>query len=101
MLSVPVKSLIFSLLLALTVMPILAEDAPLNTLTDAEKAAGWKLLFDGKDASQWWREYKKDKMPEKWVVEDGTLVRKGPGNIITKEQFESFEFSIEWKISEG
>ena len=24
-----------------------------NVLTDAEKAEGWSLLFDGKDLSQW------------------------------------------------
>ena len=70
------KSFIFSLLLALTLTPLVAADVPLNTLTDAEKAAGWKLLFDGKDASASWREYKKDKLPEGWVAEDGALVRK-------------------------
>jgi hypothetical protein len=72
-----------------------------NRLSPGEKAAGWELLFDGKDASQWWRGYKKEKLPDGWVVEDGALVRKGGGDIITKDKFESFEFSIEWKISEG
>lgn len=86
--------------LALSVR-LFAADAPLNELTAAEKAAGWKLLFDGKDASTWWRGYKKDKLPEGWKAEDGALVRHGGGDIITKEQFESFEFSVDWKISEG
>ena len=72
-----------------------------NELTAEEKASGWQLLFDGKDASQWWRGYKKDKLPDGWKVEDGALVRHGGGDIITKEQYESFEFSIDWKISEG
>jgi hypothetical protein len=72
-----------------------------NTISDAEKTAGWQLLFDGQDAAQWWRGYKKDELPEGWVVENGALVRKGKGDIITKEQYESFELSIEWKISEG
>ena len=72
-----------------------------NELNDAEKAAGWKLLFDGKDPSAHWRGYRKDKLPEQWVAEDGALVRKGGGDIITKEQYENFEFSIEWKISPG
>ena len=72
-----------------------------NELNDAEKAAGWKLLFDGKDPSAHWRGYKKDKLPEQWIAEDGALVRKGGGDIITKEQYENFEFSIEWKISPG
>jgi hypothetical protein len=72
-----------------------------NTLSQEEVAEGWKLLFDGKDASQHFRGYKKETLPDKWVVEDGALVRKGGGDVITKEKYESFELSIEWKISEG
>ena len=94
------KRLLLSLLLVVSGVAF-AEDAAPNTLTDAEKTAGWKLLFDGKDASASWRGYKKDKLPEKWVAEDGALVRKGGGDIVTKDQYESFEFSIDWKISEG
>ena len=85
------------LLLAVAATAFAAE----NELTDAEKAAGWKLLFDGKDASAHWRGYKKDKLPDKWIVEDGALVRKGGGDIVTKEEFENFELSIDWKISPG
>lgn len=72
-----------------------------NTLTKEEAAEGWVLLFDGKDASQHFRGYKKETLPDKWVVEDGTLARKGGGDVITKEKYENFELSIEWKISEG
>ena len=47
--------------------------APANQLTDEEKAAGWKLLFDGK-TTQGWRTFKKQTFPDKgWVVEDGWL----------------------------
>jgi opacity protein-like surface antigen len=95
------KALILSLLAIFTASAAFAADAAPNTLTDAEKAAGWKLLFDGKDASQWWRGYKKDTLPDQWKAEDGALVRHGGGDIITKDQFESFEFSVDWKISEG
>jgi hypothetical protein len=94
------KSLLASLVLVFA-LPCFAEDAPPNTLTDAEKSAGWRLLFDGKDAAKWWHGYKKDKLPAEWVVEDGALVRKGGGNIVTNDEFESFELSIDWKISEG
>lgn len=76
-----------------------AED--MNVLTKAEADAGWVLLFDGKDASQHFRGYKKEALPEQWVVEDGALARKGGGDVITKEKYENFEFSIDWKISEG
>jgi hypothetical protein len=92
--------------LTLTALALLstshAQNAAPNTLTAAEEAAGWKLLFDGKDANAHWRGYKKEKLPEGWVAKDGALVReKGGGDIITREQFDSFEFSVDWNISEG
>lgn len=97
------KRLILPILLALAATPLFAADPAPNTLTDAEKAAGWKLLFDGKDASQWWRGYKKDTLPKQWAIEEDALVlqAKGGGDIITKDQYESFELSVDWKISEG
>lgn len=95
------KTLLFSLCALSFVAAAVAQDAAPNTLSEAEAKNGWKLLFDGKDASQHWRGYKKDKLPDQWVVENGALVRKGGGDIITKEQFDSFELSIDWKISEG
>jgi Domain of Unknown Function (DUF1080) len=90
----------FLLSLTLAAVTALAGD---NELTDSEKGAGWKLLFDGRDASAHWRGYKKDNTSDKWVAKDGALVLtgKGGGDIITKDQFENFEFSIEWKISPG
>lgn len=79
-----------------------AEDAPINELGHDEKTAGWKLLFDGEDASPWWRGYKKDELPAGWKVENGMLIRRAAaGDIITRDQFESFELSIDWKISPG
>ena len=77
-----------------------------NSLTDAETAAGWKLLFDGKTTTGW-RGYQKQEMPPGWSVIDGTLVKvkagaggKGAGggdDIVTTEAFESFELTLEWK----
>jgi hypothetical protein len=75
---------------------------PLNTLTDEEKAAGWKLLFDGKTTSGW-RNYKKPDISPAWKVQDGALTRaeKGAGDIVTTEQYAAFEFSLEYNISAG
>jgi hypothetical protein len=98
------KAAILSLLVTLFLgTPLLqASDAPVNELGEQEKAEGWKLLFDGEDANPWWRGYKKDGLPDGWKVENDTLVRKGKGgDIITKDQFESFEFALDWKISTG
>lgn len=89
------------LLLALSIIAMTAADAPLNTLTDAETKAGWTLLFDGKSLAHW-RGYKKDTLPDGWKVEaDGSFCRHGGGDIVTKEQFGSFELMIDWKISPG
>jgi hypothetical protein len=48
-----------------------------------------------------WRGYKKDAVPEQWVVEDGAiyLTGGGGGDLITREQYESFDLTMEWKIS--
>ena len=73
-----------------------------NTLTEEEQAAGWQLLFNGEDMAQW-RNFKKDSLHKKWVVQDGTmtLTKKGGGDIVTREQYGEFELQLEWKISEG
>src|SRR5215218_7614901 len=86
------KRLLLPVLVALAATPLFAVEN--NTLTAAEEAAGWKLLFDGKDASKWWRGYKQERFPDKWAARDGVLVCEGGGDIITKDQFESFELSL-------
>lgn len=71
-----------------------------NTLTEAEKKDGWKLLFDGKDLSNF-RNYKAEGVNEKWQVKDGafTLTEKGGGDIITKEEYGAFEIKLDYKIA--
>jgi len=73
-----------------------------NTLTAEEAAAGWKLLFDGKTVDAW-RGFKQEGLPKGWVADNGTLyfTGDGGGDIISKEAYESFEMSLDWKISEG
>lgn len=72
-----------------------------NTLSDKEKSDGWKLLFDGKSTAGW-RGFKKDKCPDGWKAVDGSLARvEGGGDIVSAEQFDSFELAFDWKISEG
>lgn len=75
-----------------------------NQLSDGEKAAGWRLLFDGK-TTKGWRNFKKLTFPEKgWVVEEGCLkhiANGGGGDIITVDQFDDFELQWEWRIPAG
>jgi len=75
-----------------------------NTLTEQEKAAGWKLAFDGKTTTGW-RGFKKDKFPDAgWVVREGNLVHeggKGGGDIVLNDPYADFEFQCEWKVAKG
>lgn len=73
-----------------------------NTKKSSSSAGSWKTLFDGKNTDAW-RGYGKQTLPEGWQVKDGTLtlVSKGAGDIITKDEYENFELELEWKISEG
>ncbi|HTI05804.1 MAG TPA: DUF1080 domain-containing protein [Gemmatimonadales bacterium] len=72
-----------------------------NTLTDNERAAGWRLLFDGTTTAGW-RNYGKPNLSSGWVVQDGALTRTGAGgDIITTDQFTNFELTIDWKIEPG
>lgn len=74
---------------------------PQNVLTEDERQAGWRLLFDGQ-SPRGWRGYKKDRFPDGWQARDGCLVRVGPGgDICTEEEFDNFELQLEWRISAG
>jgi hypothetical protein len=87
-------------LTAFAAVNALAADAP-NTLTDSEKAAGWKLLFDGK-TNAGWVALGKSEFPAGWAVEDGLLKRTtGGGDIVTKESYENFELTWDWNIGKA
>jgi hypothetical protein len=92
------------LISALVVSAVLAQPAAPNTLTPAEQAAGWQLLFDG-TSTEHWTGYRRDEFPKKgWSVEDGCIrVHKGGGggDIVTRAQWSDFEFSCEFKVDKG
>lgn len=71
------------------------------SLTADEKAAGWKLLFDGTTLAGW-RSYKSETPPTGWRASNGELIRDGAGgDLMTKEQFGDFELRLDWKISKN
>lgn len=87
------------------------EPVPLNTLTDAEKAQGWILLFDGA-SSEGWRGVNKTNFPASWIIEDNSLKCQGSGRgeagavdggdiLYAKQQFSNFNLKVDWKIAEG
>lgn len=75
-----------------------------NTLTAAEKAAGWQLLFDGRTLDAW-RGYRREALPDAgWEIRDGTVrtVAKVKGaELITRRKFTDFEFAWEWRVAPG
>ena len=75
-----------------------------NTLTAAEAAAGWTLLFDGKMLDAW-RGYRRETLPDAgWEIKDGTLrtVAKVKGaELITRKTFKDFELTWEWRVAPG
>jgi hypothetical protein len=86
---------------ALTAQAVPKDASVPNVLTPAERAAGWRLLFDGR-TTDGWRGFKKASMPSAWKVVDGALTRTGDGgDIVTTQKFKSFELTLEWKVAPG
>jgi len=92
---------------------VAATNAAPNTLSSAERAAGWRLLFDGHSFAGW-RGLGYESVPTAhWVVENGTIkkiankdVAMGPdgkrprgGDLISDAAFTDFELSWDWKIT--
>ncbi|NIJ19086.1 hypothetical protein FHS95_000755 [Sphingomonas naasensis] len=73
-----------------------------NRLSDGERRAGWKLLWDGKTGAGW-RSAKGGAFPAKgWAIRDGVLsVEGGGGDIVTERDYGDFELSVDFRLSPG
>jgi len=80
----------------------------LNTLSDAEQADGWKLLFDGKSLAGW-HGYNGGDIGA-WSVSDCAITSAGTESnygsdmrvdLISDAEYTNFELGIEWKASTG
>jgi len=86
-----------------------------NELTAAERAAGWRLLFDGRTLTGW-RGLGYDSVPTAhWKVTDGAIEKIASGNVpkladgqpahggdlMTVDSFGDFELAFEWKVAPG
>lgn len=106
------RFLVAAIVTALTASTAFAQP---NTLTAAERSAGWKLLFDGTTLTGW-RGLGYDSIPTAhWKVEDGTIHKipngqiprladgqpAAGGDLMTIATFQDFEFAWEWKIGPG
>lgn len=89
--------------------------SPVNYLSEADREAGWEMLFDG-STFDGWRGLGRDHIPEgHWEIEDGTIrkvasgdVPTAPdgqplegGDILSEDTFEDFELVLEWRVSEA
>jgi hypothetical protein len=90
-------------------VPGAAEAGEPNTLTEEEKAAGWRLLWDGK-TTDGWRSARREEFPKAgWEIKDGMLIinetggaeSAAAGDIITREKFSDFELQLNFKITPG
>lgn len=70
------------------------------SMTPAEKAAGWILLFDGKTLDGWMTSGEK---PSKVPVEDGAINPHGCGGymMIHEKTWGDFELALDFAISKG
>lgn len=80
-----------------------------NTLSDQEKADGWRLLWDGQTTTGW-RSPKSDSFPTKsWqitngefcVVSSGNAEAQAGGDIITTERYANFDLQADFKTTYG
>ena len=72
-----------------------------NTLSKNEVQQGWKLLFDGKNPSQWRSANQVDFPSKGWVIKGGCLVSGGGGSLVSKEEYGNFDFSWDWKMMDA
>ena len=80
-------------------------NAPLNTLTEKEKSAGWTLLFNGNDFCGW-HGYNMEGIPSEWLIEDGTMTMNyvdgaESQDVITNKTYKNFALSLEYKLTPG
>ena len=81
----------------------LDSNAPLNTLTEKETAAGWVLLFNGIDFTGW-HGFNMTGIPSEWSIEDGTMTMayvdsEESQDVITDKIYKDFILFLEYKMT--
>lgn len=80
-------------------------EAEVETGIEVAEIAEWRSLFDG-ETLDGWRGYGLEGLPAGWSAADGEIHFVAPeegerADLITVEQFQNFELSFDWKVSEG
>jgi hypothetical protein len=73
-----------------------------NQLSEGERRAGWKLLWDGRTTAGW-RSFAAPAFPKGWSVADGMLSVQGTGggDIVTAQPYRDFELSVDFRLTQG
>ena len=80
-----------------------------NTLTPAEVAEGWVLLFDGSSKANW-HPYLNKSDGASWKVQEGALMldttktAEGTGHsgdLVSNDEYENYHLKVDWKISKN
>ena len=80
-----------------------------NSLSEAEKKLGWRLLFNGQNLDGWRSAFKTTAPEAGWGVNNGVLFIQGSdgsesrsfGDIVSKEEFKAFELTFDFKLTPG
>jgi hypothetical protein len=96
------KKILFQFLILSTAFTVFSQNNKINTLSEKEKQEGWQLLFNGKNLDGW--KTFQGKEITGWRVIDGVLNNSGVGSdhggdIVTRNKYQNFELSLEWKIA--
>lgn len=99
----PVTALIA--MLVITITTACSNKISNSNSANMENDKGWRSLFDEKSLAGW-RTYQ-NKTSDSWSVSNGVLHCKGStddksdlrADLITEDQFDNFELSVDWKIS--
>ncbi len=84
-------------------------EGPPNTLSQNERREGWELLFNGTSLEGWRGAYR-DSLPQKgWEVRDGMIIVResgggesvGGGDIVTVEEYGSFDLTVDFRLTDG
>src|SRR5258707_7913697 len=80
----------------------IASGAETNVLTSEERAAGWRLLFDGTSTDGWQEITGKPFPVNCWTIENGCLKsiprKDGFQDIRTRKTFREFELEFDWML---
>lgn len=84
--------------------PSEAPSPGMNSLTAAERREGWRLLFNGEN-TQGWHSYGKAEAGPAWKVHNGILYLDkseaglSGGDLTTDDEFQDFDFRLDWRIA--